>query len=85
MSENYFIVKIVCQNGEYEHSSVKLVASDTEANASQTALLNECRDEVEALNFEDGGVYDLGGEFFYQVRSCQPVPPEDAEILLRYL
>ena len=85
MSENYFIVKIVCRNGEYEHSSVKLVASDTEANASQTALLNECRDEVEALNFEDGGVYDLGGEFFYQVRSCQPVPPEDAEILLRSL
>ena len=76
MPEKHFIVKIVCRNGEYEHSSVKLVASDTEANASQTALLNECR---------DGGVYDLGGEFFYQVKSCQQLPPEDAEILLRYL
>lgn len=85
MSEKLFMVKILCRNGEYEHSSVKLVSSDTEANASQTALLNECRDEVEAVNFEDGGVYDLGGELFYQVRSCQPVPPEDAETLLRYL
>ncbi|HFW0061632.1 TPA: hypothetical protein ACIPBB_003053 [Salmonella enterica subsp. diarizonae serovar 61:l,v:z35] len=85
MSVNHFIVKIMCRNVEYEHTSVELIASDNEANASQTALLNECRSEVDALNFEDGGVYDLGGEFFYQVKSCQPVPPHDAEIMLRYL
>lgn len=85
MSVNHFIVKIMCRNGEYEDSSVELIASDNEANARQTALLNKCRGEVDAMNFEDGGVYDLGGELFYQVKSCQPVPPQDAEILLQYL
>lgn len=64
---------------------MQLIASETEAHACQTALLSECRDEAKALNFEDGGVYDLGGEFFYKVKSCKPVPPQDVEILLRYL
>nr|QIM12825.1 hypothetical protein p33_00313 [Escherichia coli] len=85
MSEKHFIVKIQNRNGDHENSYVRLLVSDCEKNACQTALISECHGELEQLSFEDGGVYDYNGENHYSVRSCVEVAPEDVATLQRFL
>lgn len=41
MSEKHFIVKIQNRNGDHENSYVRLLVSDCEKNACQTALISE--------------------------------------------
>jgi len=79
----YIDVKII--SGEYELSSASLRAAEDEDEAKRSALLGECHYDEEDLEWDDGGVYDCGGEFHYKVRSCQLVAPEDVETLSNYM
>lgn len=79
-----FCVKLNIQAGEYRKSAIHLVMAASEADAGKRALLNECHDE-DSAEWADGGLYDLGGEFCYSVKSVNQVPPEHVELLRQYL
>jgi hypothetical protein len=79
----YIDVKII--SGEYELSSASLRTAEDEDEAKRNALLGECHDDEEDLEWSKRGVYDCGGEFHYAVHSCQLVAPEDVAILQKYM
>jgi len=79
----YIDVKITA--GEYELSSASLRTAEDEDEAKRNALLGECHDDEEDLEWSKRGVYDCGGEFHYAVHSCQLVAPEDVAILQKYM
>lgn len=83
MNTYYVDVKIIA--GEYEKSCASLREADTEEEAKRYALLGECHDDEEDLEWDHGGVYDCGGEFHYSIRSCQLVAPEDVPALAKYM
>ncbi len=83
MNTYYVVLKIAA--GEYEKASDSLCQAENEDEAERNALLGECHDDAEDLEWADGGVYDCGGEFHYKVRSCELVAPEDVTVLKKYM
>jgi hypothetical protein len=83
MNTYYVVIEILA--GEYAKDTVSLCQADNEDEAKRNALLGECHDDEEDLEWSKRGVYDCGGEFHYAVHSCQLVAPEDVAILQKYM
>lgn len=84
---NTYIVKLKIISGEFEKQGITLVRADNSLEASKQALVNECHDTLESgrIGFADGGVYDVGGEFYYSVLNCVLVEDAHISILEQYL
>ena len=82
-----FIITLNLQAGEYEKTSITLVKGINEQEAMQEALLAECHctEDDGGLDWADGGVYDLHGEFHYSVRNCTLVNQDHVAILSQYI
>lgn len=83
MNTYYIVIEIL--SGEYAKDTASLVTADTEEEARRNALLGECHDDEEDLEWSHRGVYDCGGEFHYAVHSCTQVPEEDVPVLSKYM
>jgi hypothetical protein len=81
----FYYIDIEIIAGDYEKSSASLQQAENEEEAKRNALIGECHDDPEDLEWDDGGVYDCAGEFHYKVRSCQLVAPEDAAVMAKYM
>lgn len=85
MAHKYFIVNLLIRAGEYEKSGISLIQAEDEMKAGKLALEGECHYDLENVYWENGGVYDAQGEFFYRVKSCKEVPAEHVPVLLQYI
>jgi hypothetical protein len=83
MKTYYVVIEILA--GEYAKDTVSLCQAENEEIAKRNALLGECHDDEEDLEWSKRGVYDCGGEFHYAVHSCTQVAPEDVAILQKYM
>ena len=83
MNTYYVVIEILV--GEYAKDTTSLVTADNEDEAKRSALLGECHDDEEDLEWSNRGVYDCGGEFHYAVHSCTQVAPEDVDVLSKYM
>ncbi|NLW03953.1 MAG: hypothetical protein GX029_01795 [Pseudomonadaceae bacterium] len=65
----HYFVKVKVQAGEYQKIVSKLVESDSESEACNMALLNECHGDNP--EWHDGGIIDMRWEFYYTILSIK--------------
>lgn len=83
--EKFYVVMIVIHVNGYEKIVPHLVTAKNPREAGREAIIRECHDDPEDLEWMDGGAYDLGGEFYYEILSIQEVMKGDEEVLRVYL
>ena len=83
MKTYYIVIEIL--SGEYAKDTASLVIADHEDEAQRIALLGECHDDEEDLEWSARGVYDCGGEFHYAVHSCTQVAAKDVAVMKKYM
>lgn len=79
----HYLVKVQVQAGEYQKVVTKLVEAESKNEACNIALLNECHSDNP--EWHDGGIIDMGWEFYYTILSIKEVEIEHVEVLKKYL
>ncbi|CAL9976763.1 hypothetical protein VPHK449_0019 [Vibrio phage K449] len=79
-----FLVTLTIQAGEYEKSAITLVEAETKELAVDFAIHGEAH-SPESLDWDANGAYDLGGEFYYSVRSAAELNAAETEVFNNHL
>lgn len=68
----HYLVRLSLLMDEYDKHTVDVVLAASAKDAMRDALMGECHNECD-MQADGRSCYD-GGEFFYKVLSCRPIP-----------
>jgi hypothetical protein len=85
-TKNYLVTLKVLTGGFEKYTYILAKGVRNEKRAEKYAIWAEAHDRDDRERPNEQGYYeDAGGEFLYQVSDIKELPPEDFEVLKRYI
>lgn len=81
----HFVVRLELQLGNYEKSTVQIVAADSKTEAEIKALRGESHNDIDRHWDEDSTECWKDDGWTYSVRSCIEITPVELVVLKKYI